>query len=127
MGTNYYVAKNRCECCNRYDVEIHIGKSSIGWAFSFHGYPYMNLSSWKQYKEYLKNQTIVDEYNTVIAYDDFVEMIETYKSPDYVNPQNNNKNLCHNTEGKSGKFPWFNPERDWDDDLGYSFTTIDFS
>ena len=38
MGTNYYVAKNLCECCNRYDEEYHIGKASYGWAFSFQGY-----------------------------------------------------------------------------------------
>jgi len=30
MGTNYYVAENLCECCDRYDEAYHIGKSSGG-------------------------------------------------------------------------------------------------
>src|SRR5690349_11552573 len=37
MGTNYYLTReqNRCECCGRADTleELHIGKSSGGWAF----------------------------------------------------------------------------------------------
>jgi hypothetical protein len=37
MGTNYYVVENACECCNRYDETLHIGKSSCGWAFTFQG------------------------------------------------------------------------------------------
>ena len=56
MGTNYYVAKNYCECCDRYDQEYHIGKSSYGWSFTFHGYKAAQLVSWKQWKEFLKNQ-----------------------------------------------------------------------
>lgn len=54
MGTNYYVAKNKCDCCKRYDKEYHIGKSSWGWSFTFQGYPYDNLTSWKLYKEFLR-------------------------------------------------------------------------
>jgi len=36
MGTNYYHRTNICEKCGRFD-ETHIGKSSWGWTFSFHG------------------------------------------------------------------------------------------
>lgn len=126
MGTNYYVAKNHCDCCNRYDEEYHIGKSSGGWAFSFQGYPAERLTSWKAWKEFLKNQTIMDEYGERINYESFVVMIETYKSPNYVN-ENGRKNLQHNEVGKKDKYPWFNPDYDWDDDDGYSFTTREFS
>ena len=126
MGTNYYVAKNRCDCCNRYDQEYHIGKSSMGWAFSFQGYPWAKLTSWKQWKQFLKDQTIMDEYGDRVDYDWFVNMIETYKSPDFVNA-NGRRNLQHNEEGKKDHRPWFNPERDWDDEDGYSFTTTEFS
>lgn len=126
MGTNYYVAKNHCDCCNRYDEEYHIGKSSGGWAFSFQGYPAERLTSWKAWKEFLKNQTIMDEYGDRINYESFVVMIETYKSPNYVN-ENGRKNLQHNEVGKKDKYPWFNPDYDWDDDDGYSFTTREFS
>jgi hypothetical protein len=127
MGTNYYVAKNLCECCNRYDEEYHIGKSSMGWAFTFQGYKYDNLTTWKLWKEYLKNQIIKDEYGDTISYEEFVEMVETYKSPNYINSQNNRKNLSHNTQGKIDSRPWFNPEYDWDDEDGYSFTSREFS
>lgn len=36
MGTNYYWRGNACDCCGRYDV-IHVGKSSAGWVFGWHG------------------------------------------------------------------------------------------
>ena len=35
MGTNFYIRYNKCSCCDRYD-ELHVGKSSYGWSFSFH-------------------------------------------------------------------------------------------
>jgi hypothetical protein len=126
MGTNYYVAKNLCECCNRYDDDYHIGKSSGGWSFSFQGYKYENLTSWKQWKEFLKDQIIIDEYGETMPYAEFVEMIETVKSPNYVWPDGR-KNKVHNEEGRKDSRPWFDPKYDWDDKDGYSFTTKHFS
>jgi hypothetical protein len=113
MGTNYYVAKNLCECCNRYDEEYHIGKSSGGWA------------SLKAGKEFLKDQIIMDEYKRRIDYNWFVQMIETYKSPGHID-ETGHKNLLHNEEGKKGPHPYFNPEYDWDDEDGYSFSSREF-
>ena len=84
MGTNYYVAKNFCECCDRYDKEYHIGKSSSGWSFSFHGYHAERLVSWQAWKEFLKDKIIMDEYSERIDYDWFVQYIEGPKSPGYV-------------------------------------------
>ena len=118
MGTNYYVRKNHCECCGRSDREYHIGKSSYGWAFTFQGYPWMHLTSWQQWKEFLKDQDIVNEYEDTVSYDKFVEMVETYKAPGYVR-EDGHVNLRHNDQYKS--------ERDWTDDDGYSFTTTEFS
>lgn len=126
MGTNYYVAKNLCDCCNRYDEEYHIGKSSYGWAFSFQGYKPERLVSWQAWKEFLKDKIIMDEYGERINYDWFVNLIETYKSPDYVH-EDGRQNLQHNKEGKTNERPWFNPEYDWDDDQGYSFCSREFS
>lgn len=130
MGTNYYVASNHCECCDRYDEEYHIGKSSFGWAFSFRGYRAERLVSWKQWKEFLKDKIIMDEYHERIDYDWFVDYIEKEKSPNYVNPQRGKKNLVHNEEGRKPNkngYTWFNPEYDWDDDDGYSFCSREFS
>ena len=125
MGTNYYVAKNLCECCNRYDQEYHIGKSSGGWAFSFRGYPAERLTSWRAWKLFLRDQIIMDEYGERKDYTWFVNMVETYKSPGWID-ELGRKNLQHNEEGKQGPRPYFNPDRDWDDPDGYSFTTTEF-
>jgi hypothetical protein len=124
VSTNYYVAKNLCECCKRYDTEYHIGKASWGWAFTFQGYPYDKLTSWKLYKEYLKDKIIMDEYGERVDYNWFVSMIENEKSPNYKR-QDGHVNLSHNEYGK--KQGYFNPEYDWTDEDGYSFTRKEFS
>lgn len=126
MGTNYYVAKNLCECCNRYDEEYHIGKSSYGWTFSFQGYRAERLVSWRAWKEFLKDKIIIDEYGERTNYDWFVDYIEGNKSPGYVR-EDGHKNLQHNEQGKIDKRPWFNPENDWDDEDGYAFCAREFS
>ena len=126
MGTNYYVAKNLCECCNRYDEEYHIGKSSYGWTFSFQGYRAERLVSWRAWKEFLKDKIIIDEYGERTNYDWFVDYIEGNKSPGYVR-EDGHKNLQHNEQGRIDKRPWFNPENDWDDEDGYAFCAREFS
>ena len=130
MGTNYYVAKNVCECCKRYDEEFHIGKSSWGWAFSFRGFKYEKLESWKDWKEYLSqpNVIIVDEYREFIPVDKFINMIETFKSPNYVNPQTKHKNssMFEAVKKTDGGY-YYNPEYDWEDEEGYSFSSREFS
>ena len=126
MGTNYYVAKNLCECCNRYDEEYHIGKASYGWTFSFQGYRAERLVSWRAWKEFLKDKVIVDEYGERTNYDWFVDYIEGNKSPGYVR-EDGHKNLQHNEQGRIDKRPWFNPEYDWDDEDGYAFCAREFS
>ncbi len=126
MSTNYYVAKNLCECCERYDEEYHIGKSSYGWSFNFRGYRSEGLESWKQWREFLRDKIIMDEYGDRIEYCEFVDMIETYKSPEFV-LKNGKKNLQHNEQGRVSKLPWFDDRYDWDDDDGYAFTSKEFS
>lgn len=130
MGTNYYVAKNKCSCCNRYDREYHIGKSSFGWAFSFRGYRSERLVSWQAWRQFLENNMIVDEYGDFIDYAEFCHMIENEKAPGYVR-SDGRRNLQHNEEGRKRdgehRWPWFNPEYDWDDPEGYSFSSREFS
>ena len=124
MGTNYYVIKDHCQCCGRSDREYHIGKSSNGWAFSFQGYRWNKLDSWKAWKEFLKDKLIHDEYGDSIDYEHFCNMVETYKSPSFVR-QDGHKNLLHNDECK--RTGYYNKEYDWDDEDGYSFTSREFS
>ena len=124
MGTNYYVVENHCECCNRSDRTYHIGEKSYGWAFSFQGYKYDGLTTWQKWKEYLADKTIRDEYGDNFSFDEFVELVEIYGHPTYV-LKCGRKNLVHNEEGR--KEGWFNPEHDWDDPEGYSFSSREFS
>lgn len=123
MGTNYYVRKNHCESCNRHDREYHIGKSSFGWSMTFQGYRYMKLDSWKNWKEFLKNEVIVDECGEVIDYGEFVKMVETYKAPGFKR-DDGHVNMSHYECCKGTNY---STERDWVDEDGYSFITIEFS
>lgn len=85
MGTNYYYRYKNCECCNRY-VELHIGKSSIGWTFSFHAIregEIENMPSLKieSYKDWLKlyddiNGEIYNEYGEIISIKQFKELVK---------------------------------------------------
>lgn len=149
MGTNYRVSLNHCECCNRSD-KIHIGKSSWGWAFNFQGYDgqygYIEdddnkslkvpedfqLKSWKQWKEYLKDKPIIDEYGDPVSYDDFVEMVETYKAPEFVR-EDGRKNLDHINEivadprYRDIRSQYTDTNIHWHDEDGYSFSSRYFS
>lgn len=74
MGTNYYVKENNCEACGRHD-EIHLGKSSFGWQFSFQyngGQYYKNV---QEMRKWTANKIIKDEYGAVISYSDFWKMV----------------------------------------------------
>jgi len=84
MGTNYYWRYNICDKCNRYD-ELHIGKSSFGWAFSLHVYPEQkwadddyivieNLEDWKE-KFTTEGSKIFDEYNREVSKDEVLDTI----------------------------------------------------
>ena len=75
MGTNYYAKLNYCKECGRGD-EIHLGKSSMGWKFSFQfngGEYYKNVS---EMKEWLKGKIIENEYGEKVPYKNFWEMVK---------------------------------------------------
>ena len=74
MGTNYYLRKNYCHCCKRYD-EIHIGKSSVGTKFLFHvTNEIRSIDDW--FKEINKiDGVIVDEYGQEQDFVEFKEFI----------------------------------------------------
>ena len=120
MGTNYYTASNYCDHCKQYKEDLHIGKDSYGWCFSFQGYKHIRLTSWKEWKEYLKEQIIVNEYGEIVKYEDFVSLIENIK-----HPKSEGSKYHHNDEGK--KKGWFHPEYDWDDEEGFPFCSRWFS
>ncbi len=81
MSTNYYVKSDTCECCGHTPDQAHIGKSSAGWTFTFQAY--RGLTSWKDWKRHLEDQTIVDEYDREVTLEEFKALVESKKSAKY--------------------------------------------
>jgi hypothetical protein len=83
MGTNYYVMPAPCcPTCGRSDPSIHIGKSSAGWAFLFHGHEdeKLTLTTAKEWFAHLEGREIRDEYGCHVSLDDFKAMVERKKN-----------------------------------------------
>ena len=74
MGTNYYTKTEDGE-------ELHIGKSSCGWTFSFHATD--TIKSYRQWLRYLKYNQIYDECGEDIALKDFQRLIESKRNNKY--------------------------------------------
>lgn len=81
MGTNYYVkAPTECGHCGGKHIckqAIHIGKSSMGWQFTFaynEGVFYKNL---EEMKEWSRDKQIYDEYNRLMSFAKFWKMVES--------------------------------------------------
>ena len=73
MGMNYYV-KNE-------ELEVRIGKSSMGWQFLFYGYKELELNSKKDWDQFLKKNKdyIFSEDDIKVSYEELISLIK-YKS-----------------------------------------------
>lgn len=79
MGTNYYVGRpGRCASCGG-DQPLHIGKASIGWAFCFRAHGDLGLASLKEWRAYLQDKEIHDEYGTRVSLDDLLRLVDAKK------------------------------------------------
>jgi len=70
MSTNYYIRlKGR-------EKPLHIGKSSIGWAFSLHYIPGIleNLDQWKDYINN-KDNIVYNEYQQKVSVEELLDTI----------------------------------------------------
>lgn len=126
MGTNYYARRNSCEHCGRGDDELHIGKSSGGWSFSFHAYREWEtwdddpIDSYARWLEVLSEPgvTIRNEYGEDVTLDKLKELIASKvngtKHAEYVKTDPLCQRFCK-------------PGDDWLDDEGHSFSRGDFS
>lgn len=134
MGTNYYLHYNICKCCSRSD-EIHIGKSSGGWTFSFQGFRQygfcyketgdkqekeLKITSYKDWLVFLekmlsKGNEIRDEYGDKISLDSFKEMVERKKDEKF-----NHTKYCMVEHPDTMKDLWLDEE-------GHSFSDGEFS
>lgn len=104
MGTNYYWIKNECPTCGHAEM-IHIGKSSYGWPFHFHGTN--EIRSYKDWLEVLREGKIEDEYGKEVPLDKLKALIERKRET----------SKCAAVIGKN----------DWVDDEGNVFCDCDFS
>lgn len=75
MGTNYYVQCEKCDCCGHKPEDLHIGKSSAGWTFSFNATE--EIISYEAWIKYLIGKTIVDEYGHTVSILGFIRLIES--------------------------------------------------
>jgi len=142
MGTNYYIRYNLCNCCNRYD-EIHIGKSSAGWQFSFHAVDdsdikmalfdpkdmlddtdrHLIISSFQDWKSFIEKYVI--KYKAAKIYNEYDELqdpIEFFKLIEAKRKEENNQAKYVMKSESSYRY-----RGDYVDDEGYSFSPGDFS
>ena len=130
MGTNYYLQKDYCKSCKRYE-RIHIGKSSYGWTFSFRGYSPENYSSeiikecktsfdriisYKHWLGFIKESKfkIIDEYGGKVTVKHFKELVIS-------------KDKMNNHAKESYKNAWPDAKDCWLDEDGNSFSRTEFS
>ena len=91
---------------------IHIGKSSIGWMFIFQAQnekwsePPVIWNSFAQIKNWLRKYTvdshefvIIDEYDEVISYDEFIDLVESKQRDEQCRSNPDNFAYCRNVDG----------------------------
>jgi len=121
MGTNYYLKqtgrKRECTCCHRpfEKIELHIGKRSAGWEFSFQGYK--GIRSKKDWVERINtadaSYVIEDEYGRRFTPEEFLKLVEDTRYPGQ-----HKQYVAALKEGMT--------HDSWQDDEGWSFTSADF-
>ena len=109
MGTNYYLVKNGPTCSG----PVHIGKSSYGWLFCFQDQDFhadndyeVSWHTWAQVKAALKRMTvdstdyvIIDEYDRVVSYDDFLDLVVSIQNDPESKNRDNFRYGCKNIDG----------------------------
>jgi hypothetical protein len=122
MGTNYYAKIDACPTCG-HGKEIHIGKSSFGWTFSFHAVdewklPEMEcgIRSYKEWLEFLSkpNVKIFDEYGVEKSLKEFKDLVESKR-----------KEKMNHTIYCKREYP--KDDRNFLDSEGHSFSNGEFS
>lgn len=122
MGTNYYAIVNNCDHCKRHD-KLHIGKKSGGWKFSFHGDTELGLRSWEDWKKFLVDKVIKDEYDEVVDSAWFVSMVNRSKDEKLNHLQYCLDSDIHGDRARKNIASGI----EWFDEDGWSFCTEYFS
>jgi hypothetical protein len=81
MGTNFYLKTSVCSSCGRGDKDLHIGKSSFGWAFSLHVDPENGIKDLPDWERLFSNPSnvIIDEYRRAISVTEMLDTITNRK------------------------------------------------
>lgn len=85
MGTNYYTKTKKCPHCGHKPEGIHLGKSSMGWQFSFQyngGEYYKNV---EQMKKWLEDKEIQNEYGEDVTHKEFWDMVANKQTSENLN------------------------------------------
>lgn len=107
MGTNYYHKKSIAD--RVFGEGTHIGKSSVGWTFSFHATN--TIRSFADWKIVLRQGgIIVDEYGREMGVEEFIAFVEDKQSTE----KHNHSLLYPSSEN-------------YVDEDGYSFSDYEFS
>ena len=115
MGMNYYTRTKKCPTCEHKPEGIHLGKSSMGWQFTFQyngGEFYKNI---QEMADWLADKEIEDEYGQPVSHEEFWKMIEAKQIPQ----NQNHAAMMHE------KYPE-HKDREYIID-GYSFSDCQFS
>jgi len=121
MGTNYYIKHKERKVTQ---PDLHIGKNSAGWEFSFEAhekneyYQTPDLKTKQQWFEYmfLNDGNIFNEYNVEISFQELVKIIESTMNRGL---KNHYDYLKENHDFESLKYCF--------KDEGFSFSEGDFS
>jgi hypothetical protein len=84
MGTNYYTKENECKACGEHE-EIHLGKSSCGWQFTFQYNKGRFYKSVPEMKKWTKDKIIKNEYGETISDKKFWDMVKGKQKKENLN------------------------------------------
>lgn len=124
MGTNYYIKKRDSERKIN-EPDIHIGKNSYGWEFSFQSIPELGLTSYQKWIEFIfmNSERIYNEYNENISFEDMLKVFkDNCPGSKMYNSEKLNKN--HHNELKEDKTHY--SSKTFVDAEGWSFSEYDF-
>ena len=116
MGTNFYAFNERITEGTDLHEGLHIGKNSGGWVFNFQAHE--NLRTVKDYKDFLRDKVIYDEYEREIPYNEFWVIVEYSKEEDHFGVPYS----YSNPPSDEPRSKWYN---EWEDE-GYMFTETEF-
>ena len=121
MGTNYYLRLNACSKCGHSDAEVHIGKSSMGWTFTFHATdvssPVGQIRSEDGWRDATLRGRIFNEYGEEMLDGVFWRLVDSKRDAKF----------NHAVEEKKNGNGYGGDRASFLDDKGNSFSPYEFS